>query len=306
MNRNTFEIVLIAALPAAGKSALREYLMKEDSATLRERFGFGDYVSIDDRPYVVMMNRIDDVLEEMGQPRVFYPGKVSFYDGRDWATLVELINGDYRDLLAHRIVRPGSAARYYFERIDAAGETAGFPKRLAALGETVLAELAVRLEPEARGLLDEKNGNIGSVEGRTLCIEFSRGGPVGAEMPLTGSDGYQFSLPYLSAEILEKLRILYIRIDPKASLAKNKARSFVIPEPVMLRDYGCDDMEHLIGETGTVGITAHGRSWHIPVGVFDNADEKLSFLYDPKESWDAELLRRFQKELDRAVGAMSK
>src|SRR5207244_10272808 len=116
-------------------------------------------------------------------------------------------NEDHVDLFAGRVLEPASAARLLFERIDRAAAKAGIAPRLAAAD----ADLLQRLEREARALLAEKHENYpASLEGRTVVIEFARGGPAGAPLPLAAPMGYAHSLAALSPAILGRAAILYI------------------------------------------------------------------------------------------------
>ena len=60
-------------------------------------------------------------------------------------------------------------------------------------------ELVGAIEDEARNLLEEKLAGIpDSLEGRTIVIEFARGGADGSSMPLPAPFGYQYSFAQLS------------------------------------------------------------------------------------------------------------
>ena len=82
------------------------------------------------------------------------------------------------------------------------------------------------LEPEARQLLNDKMAGIpDSLEGRTIVIEFARGGPQNSSMPLTPPYGYQYSFGRLSDHILGRAAILYIWVTPEESRRKNEERA---------------------------------------------------------------------------------
>ena len=121
MSNNVFKVVLLQALPASGKSEVRNFMAHVEPDTLRDEFHIGANLQLDDFPYVHMMRRIDNELQAMDEPRIFYPGEAPFNDGRDWGTLCNLLNEDYHDLLNRVKVCPDSAAQYLFERIDRAG-----------------------------------------------------------------------------------------------------------------------------------------------------------------------------------------
>ena len=135
MENKVFKVVLLQALPASGKSEVRNFMANVEPERLQNEFHIGENLQLDDFPYVHMMRRIDNELQAMGQPRIFYPGEEPFIDGRDWGTLCALLNEDYHDLMNRNIVKTDSAAQLLFDRYDRAGLVAGIPPRLGLLDE---------------------------------------------------------------------------------------------------------------------------------------------------------------------------
>ena len=119
-NNDVFQVVLLQALPASGKSEVRNFMANIEPERLKSEFHIGENLQLDDFPYVHMMRRIDNELEAMGQARIFYPGEEPFIDGRDWGTLCNLLNEDYHDLMNRNIVKTDSAAQLLFARMDRA------------------------------------------------------------------------------------------------------------------------------------------------------------------------------------------
>ena len=320
MENKVFKIVLLQALPASGKSEVRNFMANVEPERLKREFHIGENLQLDDFPYVHMMRRIDNELQAMGYERIFYPGEEPFNDGRDWGTLCNLLNEDYHDLMNRNVIKTDSAAMLLFDRIDRAGLRSGIKPRMGLLDEKVRAALAEKLENEARAMLDEKHaGYPESFDDKTIVIECARGGPDGASMPLTGTFGYQYSLPMFCPEILENSVLLYIWVTPEESRRKNADRAdpndpgsnlhHGVPMAVMLGDYGCDDMEYLINTSeikDTVTVNAHGRTYHIPVGVFDNRVDKTSFLREEPERWDAKKVADVTAAIRQATDTMYK
>lgn len=60
---------------------------------------------------------------------------------------------------------------------------------------------------------------------QTVVIEFARGGPHGSTFPIKPPQGYQYSLRYLSRDILAKCAMLYIWVTPEQSRKKNEERN---------------------------------------------------------------------------------
>lgn len=320
MKNNVFKVVLLQALPASGKSEVRNFMANVEPQRLQDEFHIGENLQLDDFPYVHMMRRIDNELEAMGEARIFYPGEAPFIDGRDWGTLCNLLNEDYHDLMNRNVIKTDSAAQLLFDRIDRAAESAGILSRMGLLDTGVRAKIAEKLEAEAREMLDAKHaGYPESFEDKTIIIECARGGPDGASMPLDGTFGYQYSLPMFCPEILENAVILYIWVTPEESRRKNADRAdpndpgsnlhHGVPMAVMLGDYGCDDMEYLVNNTevkDTVTVNAHGKTYHLPIGIFDNRVDKTSFLRAEPAEWDKAKVEEVTAAIKTATDTMYK
>lgn len=298
---DTFDIVLLMALPASGKSEVRRFMANIEPERLKKEFHIGANLQLDDFPYVHMMRRADDELSKLGKERMFFKsGDKPFINPKDWGTLIHLLNEDYRDLMNKNVVTADSAADLLMKRLDKAGEKAEIAPRLAKLDKETWDSVAAELEKEARDMLNEKHaGYPDTFEGKTIVVEAARGGPDGSLMPLPAPFGYQYSLSQFDPEILKRAVLLYIWVTPEESRRKNTARTdpndpgsilhHGVPMDVMLGDYGCDDMDHLEKTSevpGTITITAQGQKFHIPVGRFDNRVDKTSFLRAEKKDWD--------------------
>jgi hypothetical protein len=294
------DTVLLLALPASGKSEVRTYLAQLSPEECRRDFHMGPTVQLDDYPYVHLMRRIDDELAVIGQPRIFFRSPSEpFQNPWDWGTLIHLVNEDYDDLVAKRVHTPASAAALLLDRIDAAGAKVDLPPRLARLAPAVRAQLTAAIATDAARQLKEKHeGYPDTLAGKTLVIEFARGGAQGSAQPLAPPFGYGYSVAQLSPAILEHATILYVWVTPEESRRKNEERArpgadgsilhHGVPMAVMLGDYGCDDMDWLeahSGTPGTVAIKAHGRTYHLPVGRFDNRVDTTSFIREARADW---------------------
>ncbi len=299
---DTLETLLLLALPASGKSEVRRYLAHLDPVRCREDFHLGPTVQLDDFPYVHLMRRISQELKRRGRPGVYFASdELPFLDARDWGTLVELLNEDHADLVARRRPAPASAAGWIFDRFDAARRRVGADPALAALPAGLRGELAAVLEPECAALLRERNAAVpDSLAGRTVVIEFARGGPDGSSMPLAAPYGYAHSLGLLSPEILARAHILYVWVTPEESRRKNRARAnpddpgsilhHGVPDAVMYGDYGCDDVAWLLESSDrpdTVRVEAHGQVHHLPLGRFDNRVDRTTFVREEPSRWAA-------------------
>jgi hypothetical protein len=298
--KQTLDTVLLLALPASGKSEVRRYLKSLDPAVCATDFHLGPTVQLDDFPYVHMMRRADDELRAAGErPAFFAANDRPFQDARDWGTLVHLVNEDYADLRARREARPTSAAEHLLSRIDLARARVGAKPVLRALAPSARQRVVQRLEDEARDLLADKHANYpDTLSGKTLVIEFARGGPHGSSMPLPAPLGYAYSLGQLSPELLDRATILYVWVTAEESRRRNEARAdpdkpgsilhHGVPQDVMMNDYGCDDMAFLLetsGKPNRLRVEAHGRTHYLPAVRFDNRVDKTSFVRDDPATW---------------------
>ncbi len=310
-----FDTLLLMALPASGKSEVRNFLQNLPPEVSEKEFHIGAGVQLDDFPYVHLMRRIDDELQAMGKPRVYFPDPdKSFGDGRDWGTLMQLINLDYDELVAGKIPETDAAATLLFERLDEASTKVGCDRRMAALDDALRGKLAQKMEKDAQDWLAEKRKNLqDNLNGKTVVIEFARGGPDGASMPLPAPLGYRYSLAQLSDKILSSAAILYIWVTPEESRRKNDARTdpndpgsilnHGVPMHVMLNDYGCDDIDDLLGSSskpGTIEVRRDGKSHFLPLVRFDNRVDKTSFLRDDPKDWPADKVQQIHSVLSRS------
>lgn len=309
---SVIKTVLLNAFPAGGKSEIRKLLRVESD--LSTRFHLGEEVQLDDYPYVKFMRDIDDYLVELGMPRMFYelPDR-GFVSNYEWGSLMLLINEDYHDLVIHaKKPEMKSATRWLFERIDRAREAVGIHRRLCDLPACVFWGLEEKLEHSAREFMDRKFAEIpDTLEGKTVFIEFSRGGPDHSSFPLPAPHGYQYSYQMLSDEILEGASILYVWVTAEMSRAKNIARgqeeinsipggvtaeaqkfvlslNHTVPQWVMYNAYGCDDFEYLLSVSdrpNTVKVTKGDKTFYLPVARFDNRPDFTSFCRGNPDTW---------------------
>lgn len=329
---DVLKTVLLFALPASGKSEVRKYLDGLTPEQCREEFHMGPTLQLDDYPYVHFMHRIDDELYARGLDYVFYKGPDRpFQDGYTWGALIELLNEDYHDLMNSVVVDPPSAAQWLFDRLDAAREKVGQEPVLDMVPYRIRCDMAAAMEAEVREELERRNRtNAQPKEGRTVVIEAARGGANGAAFPLTPPQGYEYSISRFSEEILAHASILYVWVTPAESRRKNFERGLPdgqgsilfhsVPSEVMLGEYGCDDMEHLISVSDKpntikiqrpVVVERDGarryelRTWYLPVARFDNRADLTTFVRKPREQWKEEERRALHDGLKAAFATLA-
>jgi hypothetical protein len=84
MSREAFERIALVGRPAAGKSEVIDYLKKTEHEERIRRFHIGDFVEIDDFPFIWERFLDDDILSRLGMERMFTDAKYYFKDERIW------------------------------------------------------------------------------------------------------------------------------------------------------------------------------------------------------------------------------
>jgi len=205
-----FEVIILTARPASGKSEVIDYLKKTDVPTRIKRFHIAEFEEIDDFPYVWDSFVIDDIMTKHGKPRLFTDEKLYFKDHFIWNLFIEKMNVAYAKKLAYN-------PKYH--------------------------------------------------DTHTAIIEFARG----------GENGIGEALSYLSEDILNKARILYIDVSYEESVRKNRARKRVgqedsilfhsLPDEKMEFYYKINDWQKLTSDDPEY-ISVKGIK--VPYAVFKN------------------------------------
>jgi hypothetical protein len=311
------DTLLLLALPASGKSELRRYLETRKEAELAE-LHLKPSVQLDDYPYVHLMRRVSQELRKLGEAPIFFAADDGeWLEPRDWGVLIQLVVEDYAWLAAPPDVPPGGAASWLLDRFDRARNATGAPAPFGSMDPGIRQAVCSAIESEAAQVCRHEPVEVGA---HTVVVEFARGGPKGASMPLAAPQGYAYSLALLSAEILETAAILYVWVDPAESRRRNRERArpgiegdasilhHGVPESVMRDEYGSDDIAWLIDTSeraGTVTVDAHGRRFHLPVVRFDNRVDRTSFLRDEIASWDPDAVAALHRILVRDLATLT-
>jgi hypothetical protein len=96
-----FEVIILTARPASGKSEVIDYLKKTDVETRKRRFHIGEFEEIDDFPFVWDTFVIDDIMTKHGKPRLFTDKNYFFKDHFTWNLFIEKINVAYAKKIAN-------------------------------------------------------------------------------------------------------------------------------------------------------------------------------------------------------------
>lgn len=319
------DTVLLFALPASGKSEVRTYLDSLPAEQCEGEMHIGKTLQLDDYPYVHFMHRIDAELRARGHAAIFFPTpNRAFADPFDYVTLVHLLNEDYAHLLEGEPYVAHSFAQQLFDRLDNARAKASAERALEKLPYGLRRDIAEALEADIAAEIGALNETLCSDRrGRTIVIEAARGGPDTGTFPLIPPHGYLYALSHFSEQILDRACILYVWVTPEDSRRKNVERGkpdgqgsilfHSVPLEVMLRDYGCDDMEWLVANSGkpdTVkiehiiprGDRYENKTWHLPVARLDNRGDLTSFVR--LAEWPADEAKLLHDGLAEALGTL--
>ena len=194
----------------------------------------------------------------------------------------------------------------------------GINPRLAKLDKDLRKKIAEKLDDEAQKILDFKYQQYAeNLSNKTIIIEAARGGKDGSVYPLQDPFGYQYSLRQFCPEILSKAKILYIWVTPEESRRKNEERTdpndpgsnlfHGVPFSVMINDYGCDDMLYLKDNSekeDTITVKTYDETYYLPIGIFDNRNDRTSFLRKNKEEWTKEEVDYVTEGIKQATDKM--
>lgn len=93
--KDTFDVLLLIARPAAGKSEIIDYLKNTPLEARIQRFHIGEFQEFDDFPTLWAWFEEDQLLAEMGQPRLYTDDDNYFLHHHFWDLLVRRICLDY-------------------------------------------------------------------------------------------------------------------------------------------------------------------------------------------------------------------
>ena len=312
-------VVLLCALPASGKSESRAFLRSLPVEQSRAEFKIGfPTVQLDDYPYVEFLKFIDKELQAQGLQRLFYYSEYySFKNPYLWGVLVDMINEDYHAVVSKQTVHTTTPAKWLCDRIAAVCEKRGISNPFAVVPPAAMEKLFARYDQHCSKMIEERNNFCSTyTPDRTIIIEFARGGGCGSNrypdfFPLPEPFGYQYSLVQFCPEILSSCALLYIKVTPEQSFAKNLTRApppgwtgstdifHCVPDCVMYYDYGCDDIDYLLkisGKPNTIKVS----DYFIPVGVFDNTEDLTTFCRGPPKDWPKESIEKIHKAMTAA------
>ncbi len=96
---NTFDVLILIARPAAGKSEIIDFLKRTPDEQRARRFHIGPFREIDDFPMLWAWFEEDDILERLGHPRLHSTPGYYFTEDVMWHVLIERISLQYARLV---------------------------------------------------------------------------------------------------------------------------------------------------------------------------------------------------------------
>ena len=97
--QNTFDILLLIARPAAGKSEIIAHLKQTPLKQRLRKYHIGDFQELDDFPMLWTWFEEDAILTELGHPRIHTDENGYFLHLYQWDLLIRRINLEYEKLL---------------------------------------------------------------------------------------------------------------------------------------------------------------------------------------------------------------
>lgn len=141
MPENTFDILLLIARPAAGKSEIIDYLKRTPLNERIKRFHIADFDEIDDFPMLWAWFEEDALLEEMGKPRLHSDSEGHFLYPYLWDVLIRRTCLEYDKLV--RDIPNYHDQRTAIIEFARGSQHGGFARAFPQLSEEVVRRMAV-------------------------------------------------------------------------------------------------------------------------------------------------------------------
>ena len=97
--KKSFDILLLIARPAAGKSEVIAHLKNTPVSERLEKFHIGDFQELDDFPMLWTWFEEDAILTDLGHPRIHTDDDGNFLYLYQWDLLIRRINLEYEKIL---------------------------------------------------------------------------------------------------------------------------------------------------------------------------------------------------------------
>ena len=136
-----FDILLLIARPAAGKSEIIAHLKNTPVEDRVQQFHIGEFEELDDFPMLWTWFEEDDILTRLGHPRIHTDEEGNFLYDYQWDLLIERINLEYEKILRDD---PDYHSRHTIVIEFARGTShGGFQRAFKHLSKTIADRLAI-------------------------------------------------------------------------------------------------------------------------------------------------------------------
>jgi hypothetical protein len=136
-----FDVLLLIARPAAGKSEIIDYLKQQPTEARLQSFHVGSFFEIDDFPMLWAWFEEDALLERMGHPRLHTDTDGYFLHNYLWDVLIERLGLEYQKKL--RDLPPVAAGYTSIIEFSRGAEHGGYRSAFALLSRQILEKAAV-------------------------------------------------------------------------------------------------------------------------------------------------------------------
>lgn len=141
MTANTFDILLLIARPAAGKSEIIDHLKRTPLPERIQRYHIGEFEEIDDFPMLWTWFEEDAILTRLGHQRLHTDSEDNFIGVHLWDLLIERINLDYnKKMRDNPNYHQGHTAIIEFARGTQHG---GFTRAFQHISKEIASHLAI-------------------------------------------------------------------------------------------------------------------------------------------------------------------
>lgn len=140
MPQNAFDVLILIARPASGKSEVIDFLKKTPVAERISRFHIGLFREIDDFPMLWAWFEEDHILEKLGHPSLHTVPGYYFKDPILWHVLIERISLEYAKLLREPDFHANHTALIEFSR---GAEHGGYREAFQHLSDNILKRAGV-------------------------------------------------------------------------------------------------------------------------------------------------------------------
>lgn len=130
-----FNIILLIARPAAGKSEIIHYLSELNDKERLEDYHIGKLIMLDDFPYLWRWFEEDELLSQMGKQRLYSDKEGYFKESYLWDLLIKMINLEYEKILRDQANMENSTILIEFSR---GKEHGGYKHALPQLSNRIL------------------------------------------------------------------------------------------------------------------------------------------------------------------------